>query len=185
MKAVTKDDLSRVKIECARLVRRGSSNQLQDEVVSDSCVRIGKTTLPEEPNHRRRFISLCCFHSFSECVRRQPGVPRPVFERIKAGKEPTNKEAAKVIYFVPIEDVFDLSAPKTEFDPDQLAIAEQALDWLRTIHPREYEIVVRHTMQGEPLTGIGRSLGMTVSGASRHHKYGLARLRAKFKLLDK
>ncbi len=171
---MTAADLSEVKRVAKYQAFRLRRPELEDDFVSESCLRLVQRPLPDDADHRRRYIRQTVGWSVTDYMRTISVTPRRVLAKIKAGVALTSKERAKVGHVESTDFTQDwvkeLSAPATEADkPDVRAMLAK----IGAAHSVEFYVLTLQYIHGALLSEIADTLGVTESRVCQISQKGI------------
>lgn len=178
---MTASDLAFVKRTCAYHAWRLKRPDLEDDFVSESCLRVIKSTLPEQAEHRQRFLRQLIGWAVTDYMRTVSVTPRRVIAKIKSGVPLTERERLKVgsVEATDFQQdwVKELAAPTPENTEDVSGMLAK----IGPKHPLEFFVLVMHFVHGCGLAHVGELLNVTESRACQLSKGGIALLQREFR----
>lgn len=182
--SLTRDDLSLIKSQAAFHANRTGFRNLEDDFVSDSCLKLVRCELPAEPEHRQRYIRQTIRWIVADVLRKASVTPRRVLEKMKAGIPLSPRERAKVGYMESLDHpdsnwVNRLHAEQHEEPID----VRPMLSRIGFDNPVEFLVLTLRYVHGALLQDVASVLNVTESRACQIEQAGiklLQRHRARY-----
>lgn len=170
-------DLAYIRKGCAYHAYRCGRPIFADDFVSEACLRLVKASLPEEMEHRRRFIRQTIGWAVSDFLRSQTITPRRVLEKLKRGEELTRRERAKIGHAESIEGAPEWAKQLAEETKPDLPDPRLILARIGARHPVEFFVLTMYFIHEQSLAQVAALLEVTESRASQLTQTGIELLR--------
>lgn len=168
------DDLAYIKRLGAAASSKYRRQSLEDDFVSEICVRLLAKPLPDDPAHRHRYIRQTAGWAVADYLRKISVTPRRVIAKIKAGMPLTAKEQLKVgnLESVDFNQDWLREIPSESPPPDRCDLRRE-LAQIAKSHPVEFCVLTMHWLHEAPLRVVAEFLGCTESRACQLSQAGL------------
>lgn len=175
---MTASDLTLVRCIARHHAARHQRQALEDDFTSEICWRILKGELPDDQQHRERYIRQTASWAIADYLRKISVTPRRVLAKIKRGADLTPKDHAKIGRVESwdfqqdwMKEIAEQTEPEPPHDTRRLLAA------IGRAHPVEFFVLTLHYIHGANLKHIGAVLDVTEARACQIAQSGLALLR--------
>lgn len=176
--SLTTADLAQIRQFAKYHTTRLRRAELADDIVSDSCLRLMRMELPDDPTHRMRVIRKAVSWAYVDVMRKNTLTARRVVEKIKRGEELSSREALRVRSSVSL-DIPEMNWAErlaVEECPPEVDVSPM-LAKIGHKNPLEFFVLVMKYRHGLNQYLIGDLLGITNAGVSFYERRGLALVR--------